>query len=101
MPDVRKSSMPRRVMTASLLLSCAVLLTACGHHPVQQDLTELPPPPIDGAALSPTPAPEVTSTAPTQRTAALLIEDFREALDRCNADKAAVLKMLETPEKPK
>lgn len=101
MEDAKRSSMRRRVMTVLSPLFLAVCLMACEHRPVQREVVELPPPPIDTSALNATLTPEVTSTSPTQRTAALLIEDFREALDRCNADKAAVLKMLETPEKPK
>ena len=50
---------------------------------------EIPAPRPDKVYFLPTPSPDFTAATPTQRDAALVIEDLKEALQSCNADKAA------------
>jgi len=82
-----------RMMVPSLLF-CAVSLTACGETKLIRETIEIEAPKPDRLLMIPTPFPEVTAPDPTQRDASLVIEDFKEALNSCNADKAAIEKSL-------
>lgn len=87
----------RRIPTTGLwLLCCAVLLTSCAETKVARQIERLPPPAIDPSILLPCLEPTAPGPAATQRDAALVITDLREALAACNADKAALGRMLRT-----
>lgn len=86
--------MPRPNMMALWLLCCASSLSACQTPQVQTQVVEIPPPAVPGALLAATLGPFKPAPGGTQKTAALVIEDFTEALAACNADKAAIAQIL-------
>lgn len=89
-----------RKLTLLLLPFCAISLTACQSAPqVQTQVTALPPPEIPAVLLLPTSGPHRPGLRATQRDAALVIEDFTEALASCNADKAAIAAIWEEYER--
>lgn len=59
--------------------------------------TQLPGPTVPKVLLMPTPAPVRPPADATQRDAALVIEDFGEALAACNADKEAIAAIVRLP----
>jgi hypothetical protein len=77
-----------------LLPFFAISLTACQSAQVQTRLVTLPPPAIPPALLLPIDGPYRPPAWATQRDAAVVIEDFIEALASCNADKDAVAQIF-------
>ncbi len=69
-------------------------LTACQAPQLQTQLVTLPPPTIPRTLLLPTKGPYRPQPGATQIDAALVIEDFKEALAACNADKESVTQLL-------
>jgi hypothetical protein len=61
---------------------------------VQTRIVALPPPAIPAALLLPVDGPYRPPARATQRGAALIIEDFIEALASCNADKNAIAQIF-------
>ena len=79
-------------MTALWLLCLGSSLSACADKPpLVPQIERLPPPEVPAHYLAPCPKPAAADPATaTQRDAADLLNDFDEALDNCNADKAAI-----------
>ena len=75
---------------ARLLPFFAISLTGCQSPQVQTRLVTLPPPVIPSSLLQANDGPHRPPAGATQRDAALVIEDFSEALASCNADKEAI-----------
>lgn len=96
--DVKSLLHLRKMMALSLLFS-AVGLTACQSPRVQYELVTLPSVPVPRQLVLPTSEPSRPPLAATQRNVALLLEDFRESLNSCNADKAAIAAILFPAEK--
>lgn len=88
---------PRNLM-ARLLPFCAISLTACHGAQVQTRIVTLPPPAIPQSLLFPTEGPYRPPLGATQKDAALVIEDFIEALASCNADKDAIAAIFKEAE---
>lgn len=86
--------MRHQMKTALWLLCCAVSLSACHSAQVQTRLVAMPPAAVPQTLLSPTEGPYRPAEGATQRDAALVIEDFIEALSACNADKASIAALL-------
>lgn len=78
---------------------CAISLTACQNAPSQVQIVTLPLPPLPASLLLPSKGPHRPPTDATQRTAALVIADFAEALAACNADKDALARIFEDYER--
>jgi hypothetical protein len=87
--------MHRHKPTAHLLPFFAISLTACQNDQVQTQIITLPPPALPALLLLPTEGPYRPPSNATQRDAALVIEDFTEALGACNADKKAIARIFE------
>jgi hypothetical protein len=66
---------------------------------VQTRIVTLPPPVIPPALLLPSDGPYRPPVGATQRNAALVIEDFIEALTSCNADKDAIAQIFKEYER--
>ena len=81
--------------TARLLPFFALSLTACQSAQVQTHVQTLPPPALPALLLLPTEGPYRPPVGATQKDAALVIEDFMEALGACNADKKAIARIFE------
>lgn len=92
--------MRRLLMMGLLPLFCAGLLTGCSDVRTLLKLQPLPPPQIPGALLLPCEGPSPPGPNATQRDAALVVEDFKETLASCNADKAAIAEIANRPAKP-
>lgn len=80
--------------TARLLPFFAISLTACQSAQVQTRIVTLPLPAIPPVLLLPSDGPYRPPVWATQRDAALIIEDFIEALASCNADKDAIARIF-------
>ena len=78
---------------AHFLLCCAIPLTGC-QSAIQRQVIPLEAPRIDPALLLPCPEPYRPGPDATQRDAAMVIEDLRESLANCNADKEAIRRIL-------
>ena len=79
------------LMMALLLLLLVVGLTACQSQPqVVERVVQLPPPKVPGELLTPCEGPSKPAGEWTQKTLVLIADELREALDLCNADKAAI-----------
>lgn len=91
-----KSKRRLRLMTGLLLLCFAVSLTACQSTPRLLTKVETSPPPVvPGYLLLPCPLPYRPPGTALQSDVAVLIEDFKEVVANCNADKAAIAAILE------
>ena len=82
-------------MIARLLQFCAISLTACQRVPPQVQIVTLPLPPLPASLLLANKGPHRPPAPATQRTAALVIANFAEALAACNADKEALARIFE------
>lgn len=83
------------LMMALLLLLLAIGLTACQSAPeVVERVVQLPPPKVPGELLAPCEGSQKPVGKWTQKTLVLIADEFKEALDLCNADKAAIKKIL-------
>lgn len=78
-------------------LCCAVLLTACAEKAVLERTTVIPPREIPASLLARNQEPAPPGPNATQRDASLVIEDLREALAACNADKASIEAISKLP----
>lgn len=93
--------MRRHPMTALLLLCWAASLSACADHPLVEKIVALPPLEIPAVYLQPCPKPPAPGPDATQRDVAALLVDQDEALDNCNADKAAIAAIVRKEHEPK
>ena len=93
---------PPRQWASLLFLTLAGLgLTGCQTQPrVIERLVQLPAPSVPSALLMPCLGPTKPGGEWTQRTLILIADQLLEALDLCNADKAAIRAVLDA-EKPK
>lgn len=89
--------MHRRAMMGLLPLCCAGLLTACADRPVLERTTVIPAREIPASLLVRNEEPAPPGPNATQRDASLVIEDLREALAACNADKATIEAISKLP----
>ena len=91
----RLPSLPR-LTTALLLPLLAVGLTGCQTEPppVVERVVQLPPPKVPEELLMPCQGPSKPVGDWTQKTLVLIADELREALDLCNADKAAIKRVL-------
>ena len=87
---------PPRQWASLLFLTLAGLgLTGCQTQPrVIERLVQLPAPSVPSALLMPCLGPSKPGGEWTQRTLILIADQLREALDLCNADKAAIRAVL-------
>lgn len=85
-----------RPMMALWPLFFAASLSACADKPpVVPQIERLPPPEVPAQYLAECPKPQPADPATaTQRDAADLLNDYDEALDNCNADKAAIAEIV-------
>ena len=83
-----------KATTLLWLLSCAVLLTACANPQTQKEIIQVPCPAPALELFEPVLEPFKPGPGATQKTVALLIEDFREKLGMCNADKQTIRLIL-------
>ena len=81
--------------TVRSLPFCAISLTACQSPPAQVEFAPGPALVLPAALLLPNKGPFRPPAGATQRAAALIIEDFVEALEACNTDKAALAKIFQ------
>ncbi len=86
------------ITTARLLPFFAISLTGCQSPHMQTRVVTLPPPAVPSTLLLASEGPYRPPAGATQRDAALVIEDFLEALASCNADKAAIASILKAYE---
>jgi hypothetical protein len=83
------------LMMALLLLLLAAGLMGCQSTPqVVERVTQLPPPTVPKELLMPCEAPTKPEGDWTQKTLVLIADQLREALDLCNADKAAIQRIV-------
>ena len=89
--------MPYPKMTALLPLCCVISLTGCGQTRTQAQFTQAPKITIPLELFEPQPEPLNPGPGATQKSVALVGEDFREALAMCNANLATLAKILGVP----
>ena len=78
--------------TAPLLLCCGMLLTGC-QSPTVTKLTQVPPAPLPAELTTWQESPEKPPPDATQKTAALILTDFQEALADCRRKLEAVVRV--------
>lgn len=83
-----------------VLLICMIFLTGCGKTLTQTQLVQSHPITIPPELFEPQLEPYKPPLGATQKDAALVIEDFRESLSMCNADKQTLAKILGVPQAP-
>ncbi len=80
--------------TALSLAFFAASLTACQNPRPAVQLVPAPPPAIDPAYLIPTPGPTRPGPDALQDAVARVLIRYEAALNKCNADKAAIAEFI-------
>ena len=89
---------PQRWASLLFLTLAGLGLMGCQTQPrVIERLVPLPAPSVPSALLMPCLGPSKPGGEWTQRTLILIADQLREALDLCNADKAAIRAVLKAP----
>lgn len=74
-----------------------MLLTGCDQTRKQIEFTPAPKITLPAELFEPEAEPFRPPLGATQKDVALLLEDFRESLARCNADKETIAQILQSP----
>jgi len=86
--DVKTCAMPSKTIRVPILLCLLLSVTACNTAPPQPQMNIVYEP-VPESLTAATPAPELTAPV-TWGAIAIWSDRLRDALDTCNADKAAI-----------